>query len=68
MTTAIRELLAGAPSIDDAGAVALEAVADAASAACADAFADLSGDSEYRQAMAGVYARRAVEAAAAAVG
>ena len=29
------------------------------------AFADLSGDSEYRQAMAGVYAGRAVDAAAA---
>jgi CO/xanthine dehydrogenase FAD-binding subunit len=55
-------------SIDAAGAVALEAVAEAASAACVDAFADLSGDSEYRQAMAGVYARRAVEAAAAAAG
>ena len=45
-----------------------EAVAEAASAACADAFADLSGDSEYRQAMAGVYARRAVDAAAASAG
>ena len=44
---------------------ALEAVSEAASAACQGAFADLSGDSEYRQAMAGVYARRAVEAAAA---
>jgi CO/xanthine dehydrogenase FAD-binding subunit len=54
-------------SVDAAGFVALEAVADAASAACAGAFADLSGDTEYRQAMAGVYARRAVEAAAAAV-
>ena len=55
-------------SIDAAGRVASEAVAEAASAACVDAFADLSGDSEYRQAMAGVYARRAVEAAAASAG
>ena len=49
-----------------AGAAALDAVAATVEAACAGAFSDLSGDSEYRQAMSGVYARRAVEAAAAA--
>jgi CO/xanthine dehydrogenase FAD-binding subunit len=61
-------LLDVSTSVDVSGSVSLEAVSAAASAACADAFADLSGDTEYRQAMAGVYARRAVEAAAASVG
>jgi carbon-monoxide dehydrogenase medium subunit len=45
---------------------ALAAVSSAVESACVGAFADLSGDSEYRQAMAGVYARRVIEAAAAA--
>jgi CO/xanthine dehydrogenase FAD-binding subunit len=55
-------------SFGAAGEIAGDAVAEAASAACSGAFADLSGDSEYRQAMAGIYARRAVEAAAASAG
>lgn len=42
---------------------ALETVADAARDACADAYDDLSGSADYRRAMAGVYARRAVEIA-----
>lgn len=45
---------------------ALDQVEAAAREACAAAFADLSATAEYRRAMAGVYARRAVEAARAA--
>jgi carbon-monoxide dehydrogenase medium subunit len=43
-----------------------EAVAEAARAACDDAYDDLSGSAEYRRAMAGVHARRALELALAA--
>jgi len=46
---------------------ALQAVSDAAHAAAKDAPADLNGDSGYRQAMARVYAQRAVKLAAASV-
>jgi CO/xanthine dehydrogenase FAD-binding subunit len=45
------------------GDAALERVAEAARAACADAYDDLSGSAGYRRAMAGVYARRAVSLA-----
>jgi carbon-monoxide dehydrogenase medium subunit len=55
--------LAGGPN--DA---ALERVAAAASAAAGDAFGDLNGDAAYKQAMAGVYAKRVVRAAAARLG
>lgn len=41
----------------------LKRVADAARDACADTYDDLSGSADYRRAMAGVYARRAVELA-----
>jgi carbon-monoxide dehydrogenase medium subunit len=44
----------------------LAQVEAAARDACTHAFSDLSATAEYRQAMAGVYARRAVEAALAA--
>ncbi len=44
---------------------ALDAVEAAARDAAADAFPDLAATAEYRRAMAGVYARRAVEAALA---
>ncbi|HKP18757.1 MAG TPA: FAD binding domain-containing protein [Gaiellaceae bacterium] len=50
---------------DDAG---LERVAEAARAACEDAYDDLSGSAGYRRAMAGVYARRAVSLAIEARG
>jgi carbon-monoxide dehydrogenase medium subunit len=53
--------LAGEPS-----GAALEQVAEAARAACDDAYDDLSGNAGYRRAMAGVYARRAVSLALAA--
>jgi carbon-monoxide dehydrogenase medium subunit len=46
-----------------AGQATLERVAAAARDACADAYDDLSGSADYRRAMAGVYARRAVELA-----
>lgn len=46
-----------------AGEESLERVAEAARAACDDAFDDLSGTAGYRRAMAGVYARRAVSLA-----
>jgi CO/xanthine dehydrogenase FAD-binding subunit len=46
----------------------LEAVGDAAYAACEDAFGDLSGDAGYRRALARVLARRAVAAAGARKG
>jgi carbon-monoxide dehydrogenase medium subunit len=65
--------VAGQPVVVDVGSQvaggvtreALALVARAVEAACVGAFADLSGDSDYRQAMAGVYARRVIEAAAA---
>jgi len=44
---------------------ALEAVEHAAREAAVDAFPDLAATADYRRAMAGVYARRAVEAALA---
>jgi aerobic carbon-monoxide dehydrogenase medium subunit len=44
---------------------ALDAVEEAARDAAASAFSDVAATAEYRQAMAGVYARRAVEAALA---
>jgi carbon-monoxide dehydrogenase medium subunit len=47
----------------DPADTALERVAEAARAACGPSFGDLSGSAEYRRAMAGVYARRAVERA-----
>jgi carbon-monoxide dehydrogenase medium subunit len=43
---------------------ALDAIGDAAFEASADAYGDVSADPEYRQAMARVFARRAVRAAA----
>jgi carbon-monoxide dehydrogenase medium subunit len=43
-------------------------VEEAAREACGSAFGDLSASAEYRRAMAGVYARRAVDAALAARG
>ncbi len=45
--------------------VALDRIGDAAYEASADAYGDISADPEYRQAMARVYARRAVRTAAA---
>jgi CO/xanthine dehydrogenase FAD-binding subunit len=42
----------------------LQEISDAAYEACEDAYGDLSGSAEYRRALARVYARRAVEAAA----
>lgn len=50
-----------------ASAQALEAIAQDVFAASADAYGDLNGDAEYRREMAKVYARRAIEAAAAAM-
>lgn len=47
-----------------AGEDVLEAIAEEAFAASADAFADLHGDVEYRRAMARVYAKRVVRTAA----
>jgi carbon-monoxide dehydrogenase medium subunit len=44
----------------------LELVEEAARAACGSSFGDQSSTAEYRRAMAGVYARRAVETALAA--
>jgi CO/xanthine dehydrogenase FAD-binding subunit len=44
---------------------ALDAVEDAARGAAEAAFPDLAATAEYRRAMAGVYARRAVQAALA---
>jgi aerobic carbon-monoxide dehydrogenase medium subunit len=44
----------------DADEATLERVAAAARDACADAYDDLSGSADYRRAMAGVHARRAV--------
>jgi aerobic carbon-monoxide dehydrogenase medium subunit len=44
---------------------ALKEISEAAYEACEDAYGDLSGSAEYRRALARVYARRAVEAAAA---
>jgi carbon-monoxide dehydrogenase medium subunit len=44
----------------EADETTLERVATAAREACADAYDDLSGSADYRRAMAGVYARRAV--------
>jgi len=46
---------------------ALQGVSEAAFAAAKDAPSDLNGDTEYRRAMARVYAQRAVKAAAAAM-
>lgn len=48
-------------------AAALQAISDAAHAAAKDAPADLNGDSDYRRAMARVYAQRAIKLAAAAL-
>jgi CO/xanthine dehydrogenase FAD-binding subunit len=47
----------------DSTSESLERVAVAAREACADAYDDLSGSADYRRAMAGVFARRAVELA-----
>jgi CO/xanthine dehydrogenase FAD-binding subunit len=44
----------------DVDEATLERVAAAAREACADAYDDLSGSADYRRAMAGVHARRAV--------
>ena len=44
----------------------LDEVADAAYAACEDAYGDLNGSETYRRAMARVFARRAVETASSA--
>jgi carbon-monoxide dehydrogenase medium subunit len=41
----------------------LSSVGEAAGEACADAYADLAGGAEYRRAMAGVYATKALESA-----
>ncbi|HTW87496.1 MAG TPA: FAD binding domain-containing protein, partial [Candidatus Binataceae bacterium] len=46
---------------------ALQGISDAAHAAAKDAPADLNGDSDYRRAMARVYAQRAIKVAAAAL-
>ena len=45
----------------------LRAISDAAYEASGDAYGDLNGDTEYRRAMARVYAQRAIKAATAQI-